>query len=330
MRGNPLARGNRQFGTWYLARIEEKPKKQPLALSNWPLARAGKTAFWAGWLRSVSFSEIGRCGKKSKNPTAEGGCATRVSTGEKAMSKEEIMAAIQGLAQKLGRVPTLTELKTMTPVGRRAVRSHFTTFTNALIACGMLANKKQRIGMDSLFGDWANLARQMQKLPTSIEYEEKGMYSTKAIVTRCGTWKRVPHMMMGYAQERGLVKEWPDVMAMAQYRSLKQKRTLGVTGRWRCLGVTLGRRVMHGTLIQTPAERWPYRGRVGNGEFGANLSYGSGTRDFAAARQSQSAGTRSSGSSDGLLRDGFGNVDGSQLPGGVAVFADGRALVAGG
>src|SRR6185437_1582915 len=115
-----------------------------------------------------------------------------------------------------------------------------------------------------------------------------------------------------------------------QYRSLKQKRTLGVTGRWRCLGVTLGRRVMHGTSIQTPAERWPYRGRVGNGDFGANLSYGSGTRDFAAARQSQSAGTRSSGSSDGLLRDGFGNVDGSQLPGGVAVFADGRALVAGG
>jgi hypothetical protein len=151
-----------------------------------------------------------------ENLTAEGGCATRVFNGDKAMSKEEIMTTIQGLAQKLGRVPTLTELKTMTPVGRRAVRSHFTTFTNALIACGMLANKKQRIGMDSLFGDWANLARQMQKLPTSMEYEEKGMYSTKAIVTRCGTWKRVPHMMMGYAQERGLVKDWPDVMAMAR------------------------------------------------------------------------------------------------------------------
>ena len=32
------------------------------------------------------------------------------------MSKEEIMTTIQGLANKLGRVPTLTELKTMTPV----------------------------------------------------------------------------------------------------------------------------------------------------------------------------------------------------------------------
>jgi hypothetical protein len=135
---------------------------------------------------------------------------------KKAMSREEIMTAIQGLANKLGRVPTLTELKTMTPVGRRVVRSHFTTYTNALIACGMLANKKQRIGMDSLFGDWATVARGMQKLPTSTEYEEKGAHSAKAIIARCGSWKRVPHMMLGYAQERGLVKEWPDVMAMAR------------------------------------------------------------------------------------------------------------------
>ena len=132
------------------------------------------------------------------------------------MSKEEVVTVIQGLAKKLGRVPTLKELRTMTPVGRRAVRSLFTTYTNALIACGMLANKKQRIGMDSLFGDWAALARRMQKLPTSMEYEENGAHSAKAMLARCGTWKRVPHMMLGYAQERGLVKEWPDVMAMAR------------------------------------------------------------------------------------------------------------------
>jgi hypothetical protein len=28
----------------------------------------------------MNFSEIGPCGKRSKNPTAEGGCATRVFT----------------------------------------------------------------------------------------------------------------------------------------------------------------------------------------------------------------------------------------------------------
>jgi hypothetical protein len=132
------------------------------------------------------------------------------------MSREEIMTTIQELAQKLGRVPTLTELSTMTPVGRRAVRNNFTTYTNAVIACGMEANKKPRILIDSLFGDWARVAREMGKLPTSLDYEERGIHSAKAITSRCGTWKRVPHMMLGYAQERGLVKDWPDVMAMAR------------------------------------------------------------------------------------------------------------------
>ena len=66
------------------------------------------------------------------------------------MSREEILTAIQGLAEKLGRVPTLKELKTMTPVGRRAVRSHFTTYTNALIQCGMESRARSaRIPMDT-------------------------------------------------------------------------------------------------------------------------------------------------------------------------------------
>ncbi len=52
------------------------------------------------------------------------------------MSREEILTSIKGLAKKLGRVPSLAELKTMTPVGRRAVRNEFTTYTNALTQCG--------------------------------------------------------------------------------------------------------------------------------------------------------------------------------------------------
>ena len=67
-------------------------------------------------------------------PTQAGVLCHKSFYGDKAMSKEEILTAIQGLAEKLGRVPTLTEMKTMTPVGRRAVRSHFRTYTNALIA----------------------------------------------------------------------------------------------------------------------------------------------------------------------------------------------------
>ena len=66
------------------------------------------------------------------------------------MSREEILTAIQGLAEKLGRVPTLTEIKTMTPVGRRAVRTHFGSYTEALIQCGMETGRRFRIPMETL------------------------------------------------------------------------------------------------------------------------------------------------------------------------------------
>jgi Homing endonuclease associated repeat len=135
---------------------------------------------------------------------------------EKSMTKEEIVTTIRGLAEKLGRVPSLAELKTMTAVGRRAVRNEFTTYTNALIACGMTTNRKQRIEMAALFEDWATVARKLGKLPSSMAYEENGRHSAKAILARCGSWKRVPHMMLEYAREQGLEKKWPDVAAMAR------------------------------------------------------------------------------------------------------------------
>ena len=64
------------------------------------------------------------------------------------MSKEEIVTAIKGLAEKLGRVPSLKELKTMTPVGRRAVRRLFTTYANALGECGMKSRAKLCADLD--------------------------------------------------------------------------------------------------------------------------------------------------------------------------------------
>ena len=132
------------------------------------------------------------------------------------MSREEILTSIQGLAEKLGRVPTLTEIKTMTPVGRRAVRTHFGSYTEALIQCGMETGRRFRIPMETLFADWARVAREIQRIPSATDYEEKGLHSTRPLQSRCGSWRKVPHMMLKYAQEEGLVAQWPDVVAMAR------------------------------------------------------------------------------------------------------------------
>jgi hypothetical protein len=138
-------------------------------------------------------------------------------TGEKAMSREEVVTVIQELAKKLGRVPSLDELKTMTPVGRRAVRRLFTTYGNALRECGMKSRAScERIWMSQLFNDWAKVVQQLKKLPTAVEYDQMGAYSIKPLQKRCGSWGRVPHMMMRYALEHGLDQQWPDVMALAR------------------------------------------------------------------------------------------------------------------
>ena len=71
-------------------------------------------------------------------------------------------------------MPTLTEIKTMTPVGRRAVRTHFGSYTEALIQCGMETGRRFWIPMETLFADWARVAREMQRIPSATDYEEKG------------------------------------------------------------------------------------------------------------------------------------------------------------
>ena len=94
----PLATGKASaFGFWLLAKDQNE---KPQARASLPMQA------------KIGLARTQECGPQN------------VSTGEKAMSREEILTSIKGLAEKLGRVPSLTELKTMTPVGRRAVATN--------------------------------------------------------------------------------------------------------------------------------------------------------------------------------------------------------------
>src|SRR5947209_4710393 len=137
-------------------------------------------------------------------------------TGETAMTREEILTAIKGLAEKPGRVPSLHELLTQTAVSRRNVRTHFTMYTNALAELGMETGRNHRIPLGALFQDWAAVAQKLQKLPTYVQYAQNGRFGAKALQARCGRWRRVPHLMLRYAQEHGLEQQWPDVVALAR------------------------------------------------------------------------------------------------------------------
>ena len=53
------------------------------------------------------------------------------------MTKQEIMDAITGCAEKLGRAPSIFEVMQMAQVSRRQIRAEFGSFTQALRECNL-------------------------------------------------------------------------------------------------------------------------------------------------------------------------------------------------
>jgi hypothetical protein len=135
-------------------------------------------------------------------------------TNEKITNKE-ILTTIKDLAEKLGRVPTNTEVERMTPVRRRHLRKYFSNFSNALRACGMEnPHSGVKVPTAKLFADWARIARTLKKLPSTKAYRKLGRHSMEAVMRVCGQWSAVPRQMHAYARKNGLENKWKDVMKM--------------------------------------------------------------------------------------------------------------------
>src|SRR6476660_638105 len=136
------------------------------------------------------------------------------------VTKQQITAGIQECAAKLGRVPTHSELAKLAGISRRVVRRQFGTYTRALRECNL--EKKgggKKVAMEDLFRDWAGVVRKLNKLPTLFEYEEHSRYSQAPLMSRFGTWSRVPLGLKQYAEGKGWAEDWKDVLAMIEARS---------------------------------------------------------------------------------------------------------------
>ncbi len=129
------------------------------------------------------------------------------------MTKEEIIAAIKGMAEKMGRVPTLAEVRRATKLSKHAIRKYFLTYARALAECGLEGKGPgHEAEMTGLFQDWAALVRKLGKVPTMAEYEMEGSYSVRPMTRRFGGWTHVPAGMLEYAGKMGLKEEWSDVL----------------------------------------------------------------------------------------------------------------------
>jgi len=140
------------------------------------------------------------------------------------VTKQQITAGIQECAAKLGRVPTHNELAKLAGISRRVVRGQFGTYTRALRECNLeRKGGGRKVEMEDLFRDWAGVVRKLNKLPTLFEYEELSRYSQAPLMSRFGTWSRVPRGLKQYAEEKGWAEDWKDVLTMIEARGRSEE-----------------------------------------------------------------------------------------------------------
>jgi hypothetical protein len=143
-------------------------------------------------------------------------------------TKEEIIAAIQRCASRLGRAPVYHELRLELKVGERWLQSLFGSYTEALAACGLRPSPRNaKAPLDALFRDWAGVARKVGKIPTRNEQDSYGEFTSAPLVRRFRRWNSVPRELRIYAEKHGLWKEWPDVLEMLNHDKRAKRACAG-------------------------------------------------------------------------------------------------------
>ena len=133
------------------------------------------------------------------------------------MTKQEIMEALTGCAEKLGRAPSIFEVMKMAQVSRRQIRAEFGSFTQALRECNLEreTSSGQKVPLEPLFLDWAGVVRKVGKAPSMSEYEALSKYSCKPLVRCFGSWRQVAYGLTQFAEGRGLAEAWKAELELA-------------------------------------------------------------------------------------------------------------------
>ncbi|HEY1938914.1 MAG TPA: hypothetical protein VGJ33_13355 [Candidatus Angelobacter sp.] len=136
------------------------------------------------------------------------------------MMKQQIISAVLECKEKLGHVPTNTDLNKKMAISRKMVRQHFSNYGQLLAECGLSGlGSGYKAAMDEVFLDWAMLARTLKRLPTIAEYEIGSKFSVRPLVTRFGTWSQAPYGLKLFAEEKGWAEEWKDVLTMVEAKA---------------------------------------------------------------------------------------------------------------
>jgi hypothetical protein len=129
------------------------------------------------------------------------------------ITKEQIIAAMQSLAEKLGHAPTTTEFTRLSGINDRNASRLFKTYLGAVRAAGLAPNKRgQRLSSAALLQDWGEVARKVGWVPTRREYLREGSYGYIVFRSRFQRWVEVPNVFCRFAASGGLTGDWTDVL----------------------------------------------------------------------------------------------------------------------
>jgi hypothetical protein len=128
-------------------------------------------------------------------------------------TKEEIIAAIQEAAGRLGRVPTSREFMPLSGISVWQVTGRFGTYGNADRAAGLEpSHQGMKVEAAALLEDWGRVVRKVGAVPTRSQYKEAGNYSPDCYSGRFESWVKVSAEFIRFVASGALVGDWTDVV----------------------------------------------------------------------------------------------------------------------
>jgi hypothetical protein len=144
---------------------------------------------------------------------------------DKTMHKrEEIIAAIQRCADKLGRAPSQAEFRKACKISWHQIYRDFRGMRQAVRAAGLEPGPRGGpLDVNALVLDWARVVRELGRLPSRAEYSQRGVHHAGTLHGRIG-WSQMSHKFVLLVREFHLEREWADVVEIVvrKFPLLKQ------------------------------------------------------------------------------------------------------------
>jgi hypothetical protein len=139
-------------------------------------------------------------------------------------TKEEIIAAVQEAARKLGRAPRSREFAPLSGISVWQVTGRFGTYCNAVRAAGLTTRHQgMKVETAALLEDWGRVVRKVGAVPTRGQYREAGSYSSDCYTDRFENWAKTPEAFTRFVAAGALPGDWTDVVEAIRKGPIPQK-----------------------------------------------------------------------------------------------------------